>query len=41
VIGIVFVALDNRPRSVPEPGDQERPFIEKSMMIRQGDIGGN
>lgn len=43
VIGIAFVALDNRPRSVAEPPLRplERPFIEKSLMIHHRDVRGN
>lgn len=40
VIGIVFVALDNRPRSVGER-PPEHPFVEKTMMIRHGDLKQN
>jgi drug/metabolite transporter (DMT)-like permease len=35
VVGIIFVALDNKPRSVDSP--EERPFIEKTMMVHHID----
>lgn len=41
VVGIVFVALDNKPRpaagSIDDP-PRERPFVEKSLMIRQSNL---
>lgn len=36
VVGIIFVALDNKPRSIDSP-PEERPFIEKTMMVHHTD----
>lgn len=41
VIGIVFVALDNKPRSFRDEPPRERPFVEKTLMIHQGDFDRN
>ncbi len=44
VIGIVFVALDNKPRPADDSIDdppRERPFVEKSLMIRQSNLNRN
>jgi drug/metabolite transporter (DMT)-like permease len=41
VIGIVFVALDGNPRTFPGDPPRERPFLEKSIMVRQSEFDRN
>lgn len=44
VVGVVFVALDNKPRAAAGGVDdppRERPFFEKSLMIRQSVLNRN